>query len=112
PVENKRFYFTKFFFENRKKEDLVTGPKRLKYTFEESTSKTIKEREKNEKFKHKSINDLITALKNNFSCIPETAGIYNLETVNDVHSNTVSDHTLDVVNNLYNNENFNKLDNR
>src|SRR5690606_38030758 len=44
PVENKRFYFTKFFFKGRENEDLVTGPKRLKNTFDKLTSDTIEKR--------------------------------------------------------------------
>lgn len=110
PVENKRFFFTKFFFEGREDEDLVTGPKRLKFTFDKITQDIIKERASKSSFTYKRISDLLSALDKDFSAIPETAGIYNLETVNDFHTNTVSEHTIDVLNNLKNNFLFKELD--
>ena len=110
PVENKRFYFTKFFFKGRENEDLVTGPKRLKYTFDSLTRDTIEKRATINSFKYKSIRSLLSALDENFSVLPETAGIFKLETVNDFHTNTVSEHTTDVLNNLKNNAQFKALD--
>jgi hypothetical protein len=112
PVEKKWFFFTKFFFNGRENEDLVTGPKELRETFLQLTKYIISKRKSVKKFNHETIESLLSSLEKKFDCIPETAGIYNLETVNDVHHNTVSDHTLDVVNNLRKNELFRKLDDR
>ena len=109
PVENKRFYFTKFFIKGREGEDLVTGPKRFKATFERLTDGTIESRKTKTHFKFKSISDLLSLLDIDFCCIPETEGIFQLETLNDVHSNTVSDHTLEVVKNLKKNDSFKNL---
>lgn len=106
PVENKYFYFTKFFMKDRKDENLVTGPKTLIENFEWITSEIIKLRKKQKEFRFKTINDLLNALEEDFGCIKETKGILNLETINDVHSDTVSNHTLEVVKNLKGNKSF------
>lgn len=108
PVCGKRFYFTKFFLKDRENEDLVTGPKRLKYTFDTLTNDIIENRKTINHYNYKSISGLLSALENDFCSIEETKGIYNLETKNDVHSNTVSDHTLEVVKNLKENVFFKK----
>jgi UTP:GlnB (protein PII) uridylyltransferase len=50
--------------------------------------------------KFQNIQDTIQKIEANFCCIEELAGIYELETVNEVHSENVSDHTLNVVSNL------------
>jgi hypothetical protein len=111
-VDGKYFFFTKFFFEGRENEDLVTGPKELKEIYSTSTLETISKRKKTDKFNYKTINDLLEAIYLNFDCIPELAGIHNLETLNEIHTNTVSDHTLEVVKNLHNNSEYKKLESR
>ena len=110
--ENKHFYFTKFFFPDRKNEDLVTGPKELKETFERLTDETINKRSNIKKFNHKNIESLLYLINKKFDCIPELEGIFNLETINDMHSNTVSNHTIDVVQNLNKNDDYQQLDTR
>lgn len=112
PVDDKWFFFTKFFFEDRKYEDLVTGPKELYNNFLKLTADTISKRKIATKFNHETLQSLLDNLEINFEYIPETAGIYKLETVNDIHSNTVSEHTIDVLNNLKRNSSFLDLDTR
>lgn len=95
------FHFTKFML-GRPNETLVTGPYWLKNNFEETVENIIESRKKKEEGKSpfSNISDLLNAIDANFEVIPELEGIFELETVNDVHSENVSDHTLNVVNNL------------
>jgi len=100
PFNGRYFYFTKFALD-RKNETLVTGPYLLKNKFD-NLIKTIIEKRKtnllNSKFQN--IQDSIRKIEADFCCIDELAGIYELETVNEVHNENVSDHTLSVVKNL------------
>lgn len=106
----KYFYFTKFFFKGRKNEDLVTGPRELLEVYSKLTQQTIEERKAIINFKHKLLNNLLQSIDQKFDCIPELSGIYKLETLNEIHSNSVSDHTLDVVKNLQSIPEFLNLD--
>lgn len=100
---NKYFYFTKFCFADRKNESLVTGPRVLYAEYRNALEQIEKNRAngswKNAKFT--DIDNSLNVLKNNFSILPELHGIENLKTDNTVHSQTVSDHTLSVVDNVH-----------
>ena len=100
PIEGNYFYYTKFTMKGRENEDLVTGPKRLKRVYDLANEIIKKERVKKTKFTCASIEELIERLDEDFCFIEETKGIFKLETKNDVHSDTVSDHTLKVVENI------------
>lgn len=96
------FFFTKFMFKGRKNETLVTGPRELYRIFEETTKSIIKERHNNVSNIYNYANKLefLRAIKEDFCCIPELKNIHNLETVNEIHSDNVSNHTLKVVENV------------
>jgi HD superfamily phosphodiesterase len=97
------FHFTKFMVKGQEMESLVTGPVTLRQEFENTINNVIRERSKQtkgQKYAFKDIADALSKLKTNFRAIKELEGIYKLETKNDVHSETVSDHTLIVVANL------------
>ena len=111
PHEGKYFYFTKFQLKGRGNETLVTGPYFLKSHYDKITKKIVKNRSKNDQFLFEDINEALTEIAKNFSVIEELNGIFELETVNDVHSENVSDHTIEVVNNLIKNDYFNELEN-
>lgn len=95
-----KFHFTKFMFKGRENESLVTGPKMLRQELKE-TIRDIKARRaeatSSTSYPFKNIADFLKKLESNFSLIPELAGIYKLETINDVHTEDVSDHTLMVI---------------
>ncbi len=99
---NRSFFFTKFFFENRKDQTLVTGPIQLKefcqYVIEDITEKRTHMDEN--KCLFKNMRDAISKIDDDFCIIPELAGIYNLKTDNQVHHESVSDHTITVVDNI------------
>jgi hypothetical protein len=95
------FYFTQY--PHAPTKSLVTGPYWLKRHFEETVENIKKKRSElppNHIFAHNNISNLIDAITDDFCVLPELKGIHQLETVNDVHSENVSDHTLNVVNNL------------
>ncbi|MCM1410171.1 MAG: DarT ssDNA thymidine ADP-ribosyltransferase family protein [Lachnospiraceae bacterium] len=102
PFRNKYFYFTKFCFKGRETESLVTGPVFLKREYYDAIEEIIGKRESGswENAKFIDIEDAVEKLKDNFSILPELNGIENLETDNNVHHQTVSEHTLLVVDNV------------
>lgn len=108
PFNKRFFYFTKFAL-GRGDETLVTGPSFLKMDFDNAINKIIEIRLTQTNFKFKNIKDGIDAIGKDFCCIDELSGIYELETVNEVHSENVSDHTKRVVENLTKNTYFNAL---
>lgn len=108
---NRYFYFTQY--PRDKTRSLVTGPYWLKRTFDETIEKIIKKRSEEKdgkKYKYSSIKDLLEAIEVDFSAIPELGGIFELETVNDVHSEDVSTHTKKVVDKLINSKCFEEFD--
>jgi len=105
------FHFTKFMLD-RPNETLVTGPYGLKKIFKETVSDIINKRGEapnNKRYSFSNISELLSAITSDFSAIPELEGIFGLETVNDVHSENVSDHTLSVVDNLVKSDCYKKF---
>ncbi|WP_405376036.1 DarT ssDNA thymidine ADP-ribosyltransferase family protein [Pseudobutyrivibrio sp.] len=95
------FYFKKPYFEDRKDESLVTGPKRLRQLFFDTIENIKLERKSfSGDYKFKDITDAIAEIDKDFCAVEELAGIFNLETENTVHKDTVSDHTKKVVNKI------------
>ena len=112
---NKRsFFFTKFFFTGRKRETLVTGPMQLFGKYQCVVNYITNNRKKLNKYKckFKNIEDAILKIQQNFCAVQELADIYNLETSNSVHHESVSDHTITVVNNLSDTQHYKYLGGR
>lgn len=98
------FFFTKFFFRDRQDETLVTGPLQL-YEKYQIVVRRISENRNNideSKCIFDDIKDAILQIDDDFCVVPELAGIFNLKTDNYMHYESVSDHTITVVNNLSN----------
>lgn len=108
-LKGKYFYYTKWAL-GRPNETLVTGPKHLKNLLALAVDGVISERAKRKDFTYLDLSSILSAIVNNFSVIDELEGIYELETINDVHNENVSDHTLNVVNNLEDNDYYNQLE--
>jgi len=105
------FYYTKFFLQGRQNETLVTGPISLSELYVD-VIKEIKDKRKKikkEKCIFLNIDDALKKIIEDFCIIKELEDIYELETENEVHNETVSDHTIMVVENLSKNEYYNKL---
>lgn len=100
PFNGRYFYFKKFFFNDRRNETLVMGPNLLKCKFDTLFKNILGNRQTITSPKFQNIEDAITNIENDFCIIEELEGIYQLETINEVHSENVSDHTLKVVTNL------------
>ncbi|MCI8616039.1 MAG: DUF4433 domain-containing protein [Lachnospiraceae bacterium] len=111
---NRGFFFKKFFFENRKNEPLVTGPIQLNMKYKSTVDNITSKRKclNINKCIFKDLRNAISKIDNNFCIVPELAGIYNLETDNQVHHESVSDHTITVVNNLPVSQYYSLLDDR
>lgn len=111
---NRRFFFTKFFFEDRKDETLVTGPIQLNIRYKSTVDNiTLKRKHLNENnCIFKNLRDAVSKIDSNFCIVRELAGIYNLETDNRVHYESVSNHTITVVNNLSKSQYYSLLDER
>ncbi|AXK21465.1 DarT ssDNA thymidine ADP-ribosyltransferase family protein [Bacillus sp. COPE52] len=111
PFNNRHFYFTKFFMDDRKQETLITGPIFLRSYFNEAIRYIVEKRESEEPKANafQDINDALSKIKKNFCILKELEDIFELETDNRVHSDNVSDHTLKVVSNLKDNEHYRNL---
>lgn len=100
PFNGKHFFFTKFMVSGMENHSLVTGPFILKATFV-ATIKNVNEKRKKlnnqGEFIFKDVKHALSEIDADFCVIKELEGIYELETINDVHSNNVSDHTKEVV---------------
>lgn len=108
-LNNRYFYFTKFAM-GRARETLTTGPNYLLGIFNNVIEFVSAKREENDKsYTYKSIESLLEAIDLNFSSLNEMRGIFELECENEIHDETVSDHTLRVVSNLINNSDYNLL---
>lgn len=102
PFHNRHFFFTKFFFSGRENETLVTGPIQLKEKYLRAVDYIVDNREKGSSINtlFDDIDHALIEIERNFCVIPELAGIYELQTDNEVHQESVSRHTISVVNNV------------
>lgn len=98
---NYKFYYTKFFINGRENETLISGPVFLKRNTEEGIKAVIENRRNYQgSFAYDDIETLVSAINEKFDCIKELAGIYDLQSNNPVHPETVSLHTQTVVSNI------------
>lgn len=94
-------YFVNFMTKGSEKNSLVTGPKSIASTYEQACELLKKHIGKNgEAARFKGPIALLNCLREDFGCIPETAELIDLETVNKVHKETVDVHTQQVVDTL------------
>lgn len=102
PFHNRHFFFTKFFFSGRENETLVTGPVQLRENYLRAIDYIVDNRENgscmNARFDN--IDHALIEIHRNFCVIPELEGIYELQTDNQVHQESVSMHTISVVDNV------------
>ncbi len=101
---NRHFFFTKFFFKDRRGETLVTGPLHLYVKYQLTLQNISKNRNSlvESECIFDNIRDAILQIDDNFCVVQELAGIYDLKTDNHMHHESVSAHTITVVNKLSN----------
>ncbi len=97
-VDNGSHYYTKIFGANRGM-SLITGPKEL-LELCCNTIDEINSIKKRPNARSKDVSDLLRNIDSDFSFIPEMHEIKELESENEIHSETVGNHTLSVVRNL------------
>lgn len=104
-------YFTKFMVKEEQGQSLVQGPKGIASTFNDVIvyfEENIGKNSKTAGFAGPKA--LLEALREDFGCIPETAELVGLETVNRIHKETVDVHTQQVVETLTGLPEFLELD--
>ncbi|MEO9651658.1 MAG: DarT ssDNA thymidine ADP-ribosyltransferase family protein [Roseobacter sp.] len=108
---NRRHYFTKFLVKEEKGQSLVKGPNALASMYVkvcEHFDEHIGENSDDAPFTGPK--SLLAGLRKDFGCIPETAELVGLETVNRIHKETVDIHTQQVVDTLLAQPEFEALD--
>lgn len=97
-IKRYSFYYTKLFFEDRKTETLVFGPLALFNKYCSLINEIKSERHnKRETYSFHSIAELVNALDEDITVLPELKNIVRLLQDYEPHNNTVDDHTKRVV---------------
>jgi hypothetical protein len=110
---NRRHYFTKFLVKDEEGQSLVEGPNGIASMLaavEEYFGENLGKEPQTARFD--GTIDLLTELRNNFGCLPETLELVGLETVNKVHKETVDVHSQQVVSTLLHLEEYGELTER
>jgi hypothetical protein len=109
----RRHFFTKFMVKGQENKSLVTGPKSIASRFLavcKHLEENVGKHEDTASFS--GAKALLDSLNKDFGCIPETAELIGLETVNKVHKETVDVHTQQVVETLRGLPGYQKLNDR
>ena len=92
------FYYTKFFFSDRKNETLVTGPHTLLRNYNNLIEEVRKERQKkNASYPYKTVKELVEALNQDITKLEELEASVEILQNYAPHNDTVGDHTKKVV---------------
>lgn len=92
------FYYTKFFFSDRKNETLVTGPGTLHARYKKLIETVKKDRQtKRAGYPYKTVKALIETLNQNITALPELKAAVGILQDYAPHNDTVGDHTKKVV---------------
>lgn len=92
------FYYTKFFFNDRKNETLVTGPRMLLRNFKNLMDEVKKDRQTKEAgYPYKTVKELVDALNQDITKLPELKAVADILQDYAPHNDTVGDHTKKVV---------------
>lgn len=96
------FWFSKFFIETRKQEELITGPRILKNNYLAYQNFVQNKRDEYKgKFLYESIKDCVDALDKDFCCLDITAKLKGLIIgYGNLKDKTLIEHTIDVVKEL------------
>ncbi len=102
-------YFDKFWLPKKGK-SVITGPCYLKATFDATITNIIKKRKspiQSPQFKH--VSDAIAQIKDDFSILPELKEIVDLETANQIHCQSVGNHSKRVAKKITQQTEYNSL---
>jgi hypothetical protein len=104
--DNFRYYIDFF---NSGKRSIVTGPYFIQKAYKEIITSLLPKIGTNKSAKYEHLFALIKNLREDFGCLPETSELIGLETENEVHSEDVGSHTLQVVYELLRSEEYQYL---
>lgn len=97
-VRKYKFYYTKFFIDAQKRSSLVTGPLTLLHHYRALIENIIKMRQTPRKsYPYFNIADLVEAIDNDFTVLPELKAVTGLLQDYEPHKDTVDEHTKEVV---------------
>ena len=96
-IKNYKFYYTKFFIPGQKNHTLVTGPQELLSNFQCLLKTIIEKRKGRANFTYLTIGELIIALDEDFSILPELKELADVHQNYPPHNDTVKNHTKQVV---------------
>lgn len=97
-VRKYSFYYTKLFFNDRKRETLVYGPSALLREYHRLIECIKSKRQKKrETYPYKSVEALVNALDKDITALPELKGVEGLMQDYEPHNDTVDEHTKEVV---------------
>jgi len=102
-------YFYKFWLPKKGK-SVITGPCSLKVTFDATVTNIIKKRQspiKSPQFKN--VSDAIVQIEDDFSILPELEKIVDLETANQIHWQSVGNHSKRVAKKITQQTEYNSL---
>ena len=92
------FYYTKFFFDDRKYETLVTGPYTLLSSYKAVVEKVkVKRKVKKDRYPYATVKVLVESLDKDITILPELKAVAELLQDYPPHNDTVGDHTKNVV---------------
>lgn len=93
-----KFYYTKFFIPNQENVTLVTGPMTLLNEYRKLIGDVKKLRNKKKaSYHYGKVSDLVDAIDNDFTILPELKAVTGLLQDYEPHKDTVDEHTRDVV---------------
>lgn len=111
PVAGDRYhYYIDFYGSNRR--SIVTGPFCIKQAYQKTIEDLIPEINQASSPQFDRLASMLDRIRNDFGCLPETEELINLKTNNWTHKDDVGTHTLTVVNELQELEEFRALDQR
>lgn len=96
-LQKYRFYYTKFFIPGQTDNTLVKGPLELLCEYQKLLKRIKEKREKQVNYTFQTIGELVTAIDNDFTVLPELKELVDLQQNYPPHDDTVEDHTKKVV---------------
>jgi len=96
----RRHYFVNFTDAAEKGRSIVTGPRGIASRYIKACQETADGINKTQSALFENVTNLLRGLRDDFSCLPETAELVGLQSENGIHKETVDVHTLHVVEQL------------
>lgn len=96
-LQKYKFYYTKFFIPGQTDHTLVKGPLQLLCEYQNLLKRIKEKRKKKTNYTFQTIGDLVAAIDNDFTVLPELKELVDLQQNYSPHEDTVEEHTKIVV---------------